>query len=48
MKHGYKFMIADKQYLTSFEIPKNLEMFDQRTQQKIKNLYETSKKNRNF
>lgn len=40
--NGYNFIIADKEYFTSKSIPKNLTEFDNITQNKIRNLYETS------
>lgn len=40
-KNGYEFILADKDYLLSKNAPSNLNNFDVKTQNKIRNLYET-------
>lgn len=42
-QNGYFFILADKKYLLSFPKPTNFEEFDNKTQMKIKKLYETCK-----
>ena len=38
--NNYQFLIADREFLISLPAPKNLSMFDNKTQEKIKKLYE--------
>jgi len=40
--NGYDFVVADKAYFTSKPMPTDLSEFDTKTQNKIRNLYETS------
>jgi len=40
-KNGYTFVLADKDYFLSKTLPKDLTEFDIKTQNKIRNLYET-------
>lgn len=40
-QNGYRFILADKDYLKSFAMPNNLCDFDINTQRKIRNFYET-------
>jgi hypothetical protein len=40
--NGYNFVVADKEYFTSRPMPRDLADFDIKTQNKIRNLYETS------
>ena len=42
-QNGYFFILADKKYLLSFPKPTNIEEFDNKTQMKIRKLYETCK-----
>ena len=39
--NGYNFVVADKTYFTSKQMPTDLSEFDTKTQNKIRNLYET-------